>query len=83
MDRRNGFSPAQLEELQEIVDSRKLSDDQVEDIAARAATKAVEQMTNDAYRMVGKTFVDKFLWIVGVLVIALASWAAGKGILKS
>jgi hypothetical protein len=82
MDRRNGFSPAQLEELAELIDSRKLSDDQIDEIAAKAAAKAVDQMTNEAYRLVGKTFVEKFLWFIGVLVVGTASYLAGKGWFK-
>lgn len=45
-------------------------------IARKAASMAVEQMTNDFYKSVGKTVVTRFLVIVGGLAVA---FALGKG----
>jgi hypothetical protein len=76
MDRRGGFSPAQLEELAKLLDER------MDEIAIRAATKAVEQMADEAYRMVGKTVVDKSLVVIGIIVMGLAAWGIKNGWIK-
>jgi hypothetical protein len=57
----------------------QLTDDQIEQIATKAAEKAVSMMTNQLYQEVGKSVVNKFLWVVGVAAVALAAWAKGKG----
>lgn len=59
-----------------------LSDDQIEHIAQRAAELAVEKVTKDAYAMVGKTIVDKIVWVIGVCAVSLFFYLTGKGIIK-
>lgn len=56
-----------------------LSADQVDEIAEKAAEKAVVKMTNRLYRQVGKSVVEKFLAVIGIIVIALYVWMSGKG----
>lgn len=51
-----------------------LSDDMIEDIAERAATKAVAKITDQIYKDVGKTVVQKFIWTVGALAVAGFLW---------
>jgi hypothetical protein len=57
-----------------------LTDDDVERIAERAAQKAVEMMTRDAYAAVGKGVVQKALWIIGVLALTAFVWASQHGL---
>jgi hypothetical protein len=60
----------------------QLTDEQVEAIAERAAKKAVELMTRDAYAAVGKNVVHKALWIIGVMAVAAFVWAAQHGLIS-
>ena len=65
------------------VDRRKpsvhLTDEQIEEIAERAAKKAVEQMTNQIYMEVGKGVVKKALYLLGALIVGAGIWAKAKG----
>ena len=65
------------------VDRRKpsvqLTDEQIEEIAERAAKKAVEQMTNQIYMEVGKGVVKKALYLLGALIVNAGIWAKAKG----
>jgi hypothetical protein len=59
-----------------------LTDDQIEIIAERAADRAIEKLTNEAYKAVGKSVVQKLFWIVGVCAVALYMWLQQKGLVK-
>lgn len=65
------------------VDRRKpsvqLTDEQIEEIAERAAKKAVEQMTNQIYLEVGKGVVKKALYLLGAFIVGAGIWAKAKG----
>jgi hypothetical protein len=50
--------------------SQDLSEEQIEEIAERAATKAVAKITDQIYKDVGKTVVQKFIWTVGAIAVA-------------
>lgn len=68
-----------------LVERRKelhLSDAHIEQIAERAAVKAMEKLTNQAYMSIGKGVVKKFYLVVGVAATALYFWALGKGWIK-
>jgi 3-methyladenine DNA glycosylase Tag len=56
-----------------------LTDEQLEQIAEKAATKAVKKMTDEAFKAVGKTVVTKLFWIVGVVTVALFAWLQASG----
>jgi hypothetical protein len=58
---------------------QELSEAQIEEIAERAAKKAVEKLTHAFYREVGKSVVEKFLFIIGILAVGLMFWMAGRG----
>lgn len=60
----------------------QLSDQHIEQIAERAAVKAMEKLTNAAYVSIGKGVVNKFFLVVGVLSTAGYFWAQGKGWIK-
>jgi len=55
-----------------------LSDEQIEKITNRAADKAVAKITANFYMEVGKGFVNKMFFIVGVIVVSLLAWWYGK-----
>lgn len=59
-----------------------LTDQQVEDIAARAAEIAIERMTSEVYRTVGRTILHKLAWVLGAAAVGAAAWAASKGWIK-
>jgi 3-methyladenine DNA glycosylase Tag len=56
-----------------------LTEEQIEKIASLAADKAVKKMTDDAFKAVGKTVVEKMFWIVGVLTVGLFAWLQATG----
>ena len=60
----------------------QISDDQMEQIADKAAEKAVRKLTDEAYRSIGKSVTEKFFYIVGVLALAGYFWAQSKGWIK-
>jgi hypothetical protein len=60
----------------------QLSDEHIEQIAERAAVKAMEKLTNQAYMSIGKGVVNKLFVVVGVLASAAYFWALGKGWIK-
>ena len=55
-----------------------LSEEQIEKIAERAATVALERV----YTQIGKSVVSKVLWVFGAAAIALVAWLGGSGHLK-
>jgi hypothetical protein len=48
-----------------------LTDEQIEDIAERAAEKAVAKLTGMMYQEIGKTVATKFFWIIGTIAVAV------------
>lgn len=62
--------------------AQHITDELIEEIAERAAARAVEKLTDHAYRAVGKSVVEKLFWIVGVLCAGGYLWAQGKGLIK-
>lgn len=55
-----------------------LSDEQINEIAQRAAKVAIEQV----YTSIGKSVVQKFLWLVGAGSLAVVAWLTGAGHIK-
>ncbi len=53
----------------------------IEDLAEKAAEKAIEKLTNHVYQEVGKSVVEKFLYIVGAGALGLYLWAKSKGVI--
>lgn len=60
----------------------ELTEEQIEEIAERAAKKAVEQITAATYQQIGKGVVSKAFWIIGVVAVAAFFWAARHGIVS-
>ena len=57
-----------------------LSEDQIEYIAEKAAEKAIEKLTGDVYKAVGKSVISKFLWIVGASAVGAWLWMKKMGL---
>lgn len=60
----------------------ELSEEQVEEIAERAALKAVEKTEARMYQAVGKGVVSKIYWIVGVSAVAVYIYLVKHGIIS-
>jgi hypothetical protein len=56
-----------------------LTDDQLDQIAERAAEKAVAKMTGQAYQAIGQGVVKKGLYIIGVAAVLFYGWAVTNG----
>lgn len=54
--------------------AHQLSDEQIELIAEKAAQKAVAKLTEEFYKQVGKSVVDKFLIVLGAVTLAGVVW---------
>ena len=54
--------------------SHQLSDEQIDLIAEKAAQKAVAKLTEEFYKQVGKSVVDKFLIVLGAVTLAGVVW---------
>ena len=57
-------------------------DNAIEEIAERAAKKAVAKMTDNLYKDIGRGVVAKTTWIVGVVTVGMYFWLQGKGFIK-
>ena len=68
-----------------IIDRRKnpqvvmIHEDQIEQIAERAAEIAEEKIVNNIYQNIGKRTVDKLTWLFGIVFAGAMSYAASKG----
>jgi len=58
-----------------------IPEDLIEDIAERASEKAIIKMEERLYQTVGRTFVDKLLKFIGIVLIAAALYLHNKGYL--
>lgn len=57
----------------------QLSDEQIDFIAEKAAEKAMQKLTDTAYKAIGKSVLEKMAYIVGVCFVALYFWLQNKG----
>ena len=57
-----------------------LTEREIDDIAEKAAEKAIRKLTDHVYQEVGKSVVSKFVYIVGALTLTLYLWAKSKGL---
>lgn len=58
-----------------------LSNEQINAIAERAADKAVEKITQHIYNEIGRTVLQKSLWIIGACTLGIYAWLQSKGLL--
>ncbi|MDR3414227.1 MAG: hypothetical protein P4L87_25245 [Formivibrio sp.] len=54
----------------------------IENIAEKAADRAIEKMTAQVYQDIGRGIVSKLFWLCGVVLVGLAFWLASKGAIK-
>ena len=59
-----------------------LTELQIDEIAEKAAEKAIEKLTAHVYQEVGRSVVSKFVWILGALTVGVYLWAQSKGFIK-
>jgi hypothetical protein len=52
-----------------------LTEEQLNEIAERAADRALEKV----YAQIGKSVVTKLLWVIGTTTLAIAAWLKGSG----
>lgn len=57
-----------------------LNEKQIEEIAEKAAQKAIEKLTSHIYQEVGKSIVSKLFYIVGACSLGVYLWLKSKGI---
>lgn len=55
-----------------------LTEEQIEDIAQRAATVALERV----YSQIGRSVLSKLMWLVGAASLAALAWLNGAGHFK-
>jgi hypothetical protein len=58
-----------------------LTEAQIEEIAEKAAQKAINKLTNHVYQEVGKSVVSKLFYIVGACSIGIYLWLKSKGVI--
>lgn len=58
-----------------------LTEEEIDKIAERAADKAVEKVTVQAYQAIGKGVVTRFLWMIGLITAGFVTWLHTKGFL--
>jgi hypothetical protein len=59
-----------------------MTEAQLEDLATRAAEKAIARITTGVYTSVGRAVMEKLVWAVGVGVVGLIIWIQTKGSFK-
>jgi len=64
------------------MDPLNLTEDMIDEIAEKAAQKAVEKITANVYQQVGKSVISKFTWIIGVIALSAFFWMTAKGMIK-
>jgi uncharacterized hydantoinase/oxoprolinase family protein len=57
-----------------------LDEKQIEEIAEKAAQKAIEKLTTHIYQEVGKSIISKFFYIVGACSLGIYLWLKSKGV---
>ena len=56
----------------------QLSESQIDEIAERAAERALEKI----YAQVGQNVLKKLAWLIGLVVVSAALFLAGKGAIR-
>ena len=71
-----------VEEMNERLTNHKLTDEQIDAIAEKAADIAVSNITDMAYKQVGKSVISKLFYVTGVIVVAGYLYLQGHGWIK-
>lgn len=72
---------SEQEHLQERLRPITLSEEQLDEIAERAAERAISKLTDHVYLQVGRSVVNKLLWVIGVVFAGAYLWMHNKGLL--
>jgi hypothetical protein len=82
--RATDFDPATAPQFQLCpkYEHHELTDKQIEDIAERAANKAVIKAKNEFYQGVGVVVVTKIYWLVGAVCVGLIVFGIRMGWVK-
>jgi len=62
--------------------NQAVNDFPFEQIIEQSAERAAEKLTNDLYRAVGKSVIQKISIAVGVIAVGVAMWLEAKGFIK-
>jgi uncharacterized hydantoinase/oxoprolinase family protein len=62
-------------------DRQTLTDATIEQIAEKAAEKAIKKLTNHVYQEVGRSVISKFFYIVGACSLGFYLWLKSKGVI--
>lgn len=62
--------------------AHRLTDEQIDEIAEKAATKALSKITDLAYREVGKSVMSKLFYVTGVIAVAAFLYLQSHGWIK-
>lgn len=65
-----------------VEQSKKLTEEEIEEIAEKAATKALAKMETHLYTMVGKSVLNKLFYITGMIAVALYFYLHSHGWIK-
>jgi hypothetical protein len=61
--------------------SQELTEAQMEELAEKAAQRAIEKLTSHVYQEVGRSVVSKLFYIAGACAIGGFLWLKAKGII--
>jgi hypothetical protein len=64
-----------------MIKMQDLTEAQVEEIAEKAAQKAISKLTGHIYQEVGKSVISKLFYIIGACSIGIYLWLKSKGLL--
>lgn len=73
---------SEQEHLQELRRPITLSEEQLDEIAERAANRAINKLTDHVYLQVGRSVVNKLLWVIGAVFAGVYLWMHNKGLLN-
>ena len=59
-----------------------LPEEQIDQIAEKAAEKAIEKLTSHVYQEVGKSVVSKLFYIIGACAVGLYLFLKSKGVVQ-
>lgn len=62
--------------------STKLTEEEIEEIAEKAATKAIAKLETHLYTTVGRSVLNKLAYVVGAVAVAAYFYLQSKGLIK-
>lgn len=62
--------------------SAKLTEEEIEEIAEKAATKAIAKLETHLYTTVGRSVLNKLAYLIGMIALAIYFYLQSKGLIK-